>query len=78
MTFRAKPTGQSQVLEMIARGEPLEMVLTSLMLLIEAQAEETLCSVLLLSEDGAHIPHGAAPSLPAAHQAAKPKSKILP
>ena len=57
-------TGQSQVLEMIARGEPLEEVLTSLMLLIEAQADEMLCSVLLLSDDGAHVRHGAAPSLP--------------
>ena len=57
-------TGQSHVLEMIARGEPLESVLTSLMLLIEAQADEMLCSILLLSDDGAHVRHGAAPSLP--------------
>jgi GAF domain-containing protein len=33
-------------------------------LLIEAQSEEMLCSVLLLSDDGNHIRHGAAPSLP--------------
>ena len=58
-------TGQSRVLEMIARGEPLERVLTSLTLLIEAQANEMLCSILLLSDDGAHVRHGAAPSLPA-------------
>lgn len=57
-------TGQSHVLEMIARGEPLESVLTSLMLLIEAQVEEMLCSILLLSDDGGHVRHGAAPSLP--------------
>jgi PAS domain S-box-containing protein len=57
-------TGQSHVLEMIARGEPLESVLASLMLLIEAQADEMLCSILLLSDDGAHVRHGAAPSLP--------------
>jgi len=58
-------TGQSQVLEMIARSEPLESVLARLMLLIEAQAEEMLCSILLLSDDGGHVRHGAAPSLPA-------------
>jgi len=57
-------TGQSHILEMIARGEPLESVLNSLMLLIEAQAEEMLCSILLLSDDGEHVRHGAAPSLP--------------
>jgi hypothetical protein len=57
-------TGQSHILEMIARSEPLESVLTSLMLLIEAQAEEMLCSILLLSDDGEHVRHGAAPSLP--------------
>jgi PAS domain S-box-containing protein len=71
-------TGQSQVLEMIARGEPLEMVLTSLMLLIEAQAEEMLCSVLLLSEDGAHVRHGAAPSLPAGYVKAVDGAPIGP
>jgi PAS domain S-box-containing protein len=59
--FRA---GQSRVLEMIARGESLEGVLASLVTLIEAQSEGMLCSVVRLSEDGKHIRHGAAPSLP--------------
>ena len=39
--FRA---GQSRVLEMIAMGKPLAEVLTSLVLLIEAQSDEMLCS----------------------------------
>ena len=56
--------GQSRVLEMIARGEPLADVLASLVTLIEAQSEGMLCSVVQLSEDGKHIRHGAAPSLP--------------
>ncbi len=56
--------GQSRVLEMIAAGAPLSAILNRLVLLIEAQAPEMLCSVLLLSDDGNHIRHGAAPSLP--------------
>lgn len=59
--FRA---GQGRVLEMIARGATLQEVLASLVTLIEAQSEDMLCSVVELSEDGKHIRHGAAPSLP--------------
>src|SRR5262245_12418567 len=56
--------GQSKVLEMIARNAPLSEILEQLVLLIESQSPDMLCSVLLLSEDGNHIRHGAAPSLP--------------
>jgi GAF domain-containing protein len=56
--------GQSRILEMIAAGAPLSEILNSLVLLIEAQSPGMLCSVLLLSADGNHIQHGAAPSLP--------------
>jgi len=56
--------GQSRVLEMISANAPLSEILTSLVLLIEAQSPEMLCSVLLLSDDGNHIRHGAAPNLP--------------
>jgi GAF domain-containing protein len=56
--------GQKRVLKMIAVNSPLSEILTNLVLLIEAQAPEMLCSVLLLSADGNHIQHGAAPSLP--------------
>jgi signal transduction histidine kinase len=56
--------GQSRILEMIARNAPLSEILKSLVLLIEKQSPEMLCSVLLLSDDGNHIRHGAAPSLP--------------
>lgn len=59
--FRA---GQRRVLEMISANAPLSEILTSLVLLIEAQSPEMLCSVLLLSDDGNHIRHGAAPNLP--------------
>jgi len=56
--------GQSRILEMIAANAPLSEILKHLVLLIEAQSPKMLCSVLLLSEDGNHIRHGAAPSLP--------------
>ena len=56
--------GQSRVLQMIAANAPLSEVLEKLVLLIEAQSPDMLCSVLLLSDDGDHIRHGAAPSLP--------------
>ena len=59
--FRA---GQSRVLEIIAANAPLGEILKRLVLLIEAQSPEMLCSVLLVSDDGNHIRHGAAPSLP--------------
>jgi serine phosphatase RsbU (regulator of sigma subunit) len=59
--FRA---GQTRVLELIAEDAPLSEVLTNLVLLMEGQAEGLRCSILLLSRDGIHIRHGAAPNLP--------------
>ncbi len=55
---------QGRVLEMIATSTPLGEVLESLVLLIESQLEGMMASVLLLEEDGRHLRHGAAPSLP--------------
>jgi GAF domain-containing protein len=59
--------GQSQILQRIAANAPLPEVLNRLVLLIEAQSPDMLCSVLLLSDDGDHMRHGAAPSLPEAY-----------
>src|SRR5215213_1713594 len=56
--------GQKKILQMIESNAPLAEILKSLVLLIEAQTPEMLCSVLLLSADGNHIVHGAAPNLP--------------
>ena len=63
-SFRA---GQSRVLEMVASDAPLHEVLTSLVLLMESQAEGLRCSILLLSRDGKRVRHGAAPNLPEAY-----------
>ncbi len=57
--------GQGRILQMVAANAPLSKVLEQLVLLIESQSPDMLCSVLLLSEDGDHLKHGAAPSLPA-------------
>jgi len=59
--------GESRILEMIARDAPLEAILEKLVLVVEAQFTDLLCSVLLLGEDGQHVLHGAAPSLPATY-----------
>jgi two-component system, cell cycle sensor histidine kinase and response regulator CckA len=55
---------QKHVEEMIAAGAPLRDVLSELVLMIEAQSPEMLCSILLLSDDGNHVRHAVAPSLP--------------
>jgi PAS domain S-box-containing protein len=59
--------GQSRVLELIATSASLEDVLESLIYLIESQSDGMLCSILLLDEEGQHLRHGAAPSLPEAY-----------
>jgi PAS domain S-box-containing protein len=56
--------GESRILEMIARDAPLGEILEKLVRVVEAQFAGLLCSVLLLDEDGQHVRHGAAPSLP--------------
>jgi formate hydrogenlyase transcriptional activator len=59
--------GESRILEMIARDAPLQEILENLVRIVEAQFAGLLCSVLLLDEDGRHVRHGAAPSLPEAY-----------
>src|SRR5687767_8687852 len=55
---------QKRVEELIVAGAPLPDVLSELVLMIEAQSPEMLCSILLLSDDGNHVRHAVAPSLP--------------
>ena len=66
-TFRRR---QHDVLEQIVSGLPLDALLRELVLLIEQQCEGMLCSILLLDDDGVHLRHGAAPSLPVEYQRA--------
>jgi PAS domain S-box-containing protein len=59
--------GQGRILEMIAVSAPLADILTRIVLLMEAQTDGLRCSILLLSYDGKHVRHGAAPNLPEAY-----------
>ena len=70
--------GQSKILQRLAANAPLSEILERLVLLIEAQSPDMLCSVLLLSDDGDHVRHGAAPSLPKEYVAAIDGGQIGP
>ena len=59
--FRAE---QERITEMIKSDAPLPNVLSELVLMIERQSPDMLCSILLLSDDGDHVKHAVAPSLP--------------
>lgn len=59
--------GQSDLLEMIARSEPLPAILEALVLLIEAQLTGIFGSILLLGDEGRRLYKGAAPNLPDAY-----------
>ena len=63
--------GQNRALQLATEGAPLEKVLDVLVRVAEAQSDGSfLASVLLVGEDGRHLRHGAAPSLPPAYNAA--------
>ncbi|HSH31373.1 MAG TPA: PAS domain S-box protein [Candidatus Saccharimonadales bacterium] len=63
--------GQNQVLEMITSGTSLAEALEFLAHSAEEQSSHNMkASILLLDEDGKHLRHGAAPSLPKAYNKA--------
>ena len=61
---------EKSALELIGSGIALHEVLDRLMLSLEKQLPGALCSVLLLDEDGVHLRHGSAPSLPETYNSA--------
>ncbi len=54
----------TQVLTLIAADSTLAEILTAIVRHVEAESPDSLCSVLLLDDAGAHLLTGAAPSLP--------------
>ena len=54
----------NHILKLISQGLPLSEVLNELALRVEELHPGALCSILLLDDDGVHLRHGAAPSLP--------------
>lgn len=55
-------TGEKRILEMVAKGDPLNQILDGVCRFVEEQASGFLASVLLV--DGGRLRHGGAPSLP--------------
>ncbi|MYM24999.1 GAF domain-containing protein [Duganella sp. FT135W] len=56
--------GKNALLEMIARGAPLQETLDKLVRLIEGQLDQGSCTVMLLNADGATVQSAAGPSMP--------------
>jgi PAS domain S-box-containing protein len=61
---------RSNILEMLAKGEPLPKVLESIVRSVERQNVDMLCSILLFDRQGKHPVKVVAPSLPDFHKAA--------
>src|SRR6266850_2809513 len=59
--------GEKRLLEMIARGDSLSLILDALCRFVEEPASGSLSSILLLDPNGNRLRHGAAPSLPIAY-----------
>ena len=70
--------GEAEILEMIALNSPLIEVLDHIVRLVESQLTDMQCSILLLEEDGQHLRHGAAASLPEAYTKAIDGVRIGP
>ena len=70
--------GEKRLLEMIAKGNSLSMILDALCRLVEELSKGSLSSILLLDPDGTRLWHGAAPSLPKSYIDAIDGSAIGP
>jgi formate hydrogenlyase transcriptional activator len=60
--------GENLVLEMTAKGKPLEAILEALCRVVEQTASGCLCSVMLIDPSGSKIQQAVAPSLPASYR----------
>lgn len=56
---------EKQLLELVAGGRSITVILAELCLLVERTAERCYCGVVLMDPSGTYLEHGAAPSLPA-------------
>ena len=55
---------RTHILELITKGNPLPVILEAIVLAVEQENPEMLCSVLLLDDSGKHLLSYIAPSLP--------------
>lgn len=63
--IEARESARARALYLIATGADVHAVLDAIVLGVEAQHPQTLCSILLLDESGDHVLLGSAPHLPA-------------
>lgn len=69
----ALSAGEKRVLERVAQGEPLTVVLDALCRLVEGIADPCWCSILLIDPSGTAFLHGAAPTLPRDYNEVEPQ-----
>jgi len=67
---------RAEILERIARGEPLSKLLDFIATSIEAESPGSFCSIMLVDDDGLRLINGAAPSLPDFYNAAVNRTRI--
>jgi len=67
---------RAEILEQIAGGDPLPQLLRFIVLAIEKECPEALCSILLVDHEGKRLVGGVAPSLPDAYNRAVDGTKI--
>lgn len=68
--------GQTEILERITSGAPLDVILANLVTMVEQHADGMLCSILLL--DGDRLHYGVGPHLPPAYRDATHGIRIGP
>lgn len=74
-TFDAR---RREILEVIAKGAALRKILERIVLLVEALAPGTRCSISLFDRDKGRLQHAASPSLPSEYSAALDDIEIGP
>jgi PAS domain S-box-containing protein len=70
--------GENKLLEMVASGRSLPMVLEALCLLVEETAHGCFCSILLIDPTGSKVQHAIAPSLSSSYNEAINGSPLTP
>ena len=70
--------GENQILEMVATGRPLAVILDGLCRLVDKLCDNSLASILLIDPNGSCLRRGAGPSFPEAFMAAVDGIEIGP
>src|SRR5882724_10212839 len=70
--------GENQILEMVATGRPLAVILDGLCRLVDTLCDKSLASILLIDPNGRCLRRGAGPSFPEAFMAAVDGVEIGP